>query len=292
MKTKSDIAKQFELLKKAYPELKNDPWGLDLDFCQKTAERLLPFYNKYFNVKVHGLENVPEEACIFASNHSGQIPIDGALLTMCFMLELKNPRLLRGMVERFMMTLPFISALSAKSGAVLGDRQNCQLLLESEQSILVFPEGVRGIAKNFQKFYQLQRFTNGFLRIAAATHCKVVPIAVIGAEEMFPYAIQLGGIAKFLRIPALPVTPLFPLLGIAGTMPLPSPVDIYIGNPIELPPSLSSNASEKNLGPFVDNVKKEIRRLILEGKKNKRAQIPHMRKLVKKLPLLKRLSKK
>ncbi|MEZ5023566.1 MAG: hypothetical protein R2728_09980 [Chitinophagales bacterium] len=51
-------------------------------------------------------------------------------------------------------------------GAVLGDVDNCRVMLENEQAIIVFPEGVKGTSKVFSQRYQLQKFGSGFVHLA------------------------------------------------------------------------------------------------------------------------------
>ena len=73
------------------------------------------------------------------ANHSGQIPFDGMILSCAFLLDVKYPRILRTMVERFVTTIPFFSRFVSQNGGVLGDRSNCSDLLKIGESVLVFP---------------------------------------------------------------------------------------------------------------------------------------------------------
>ncbi|MBY0413411.1 MAG: 1-acyl-sn-glycerol-3-phosphate acyltransferase, partial [Bdellovibrionales bacterium] len=160
-----------------------DPWGLLPHRAVTDLKVIWPFYKYYFNVKVHGKENIENKPYMVISNHTGQIPIDGLLICTAFATELEHPRILRPLVERFLTSLPFLGRWSSESGAVLGDRTNCMNLLKRGESLLVFPEGVRGIAKDSKDHYKLQRFTRGFLRIALASKVDILPVAVVGAEE-------------------------------------------------------------------------------------------------------------
>ena len=147
-------------LRKKYADYK-DPWGFDLDLIEQLLTIALPLYRKYFKVRVFGLENVKDTPYILCSNHTGQIPIDGFLLTIAMAYEFpNNPRVIHGMVERFLAGFPFLGSLAARSGSILGDRENCKWLLSKGESILVFPEGVRGINKSTKDFYKLQKFTH------------------------------------------------------------------------------------------------------------------------------------
>lgn len=248
----------------------HDPWGFNLDTCAKAMNLFWPLYKHYFNVRVHGVENVQDRPYMVAGNHTGQIPIDAILVTMAFALDVKPPRILRGMVERFLAGLPFLGDITAQTGSILGDRKNCQYLLEKGESILVFPEGVRGISKNTKDYYKLQPFTKGFFRIALQTKVDILPIAIIGAEEFYPYVYHLKKLASLLQIPSMPITPTFPFLGPLGLVPMPSPVDIYIGKPIPIPEGLSPEAWEKDINEHIFKIETQIKELIENGLKNRR----------------------
>lgn len=258
---KEELDEVFEYLQKVYPD-GEDPWGLNLKKARKNLEMIWPFYRNYFKVRVFGKENVQDEPYLVVSNHTGQIAIDGMLICVAFSLIVKPARMLRPMVERFVTGLPFFGTWASEGGAVLGDRQNCINLLEAKQSVLVFPEGVRGVAKNTADFYKLQKFTRGFFRMALSTGTKMLPIAVVGAEEFYPFVYHPRRLAKFLGLPALPLTPLL--------IPLPSPVDIIIGKPFEVPEGLTPESPDSEIDEHIKSLELEVKKLTEEGLKNRR----------------------
>ena len=240
----------------------SDPWGFNLETVKKAFDLVYPLYCKYFRVRVFGAENIKNETYMVVSNHTGQIPIDGALITSAFALESQQKRILHSMIERFMAQLPFLGDLSAQAGSILGDRENCKWLLKNQESILVFPEGVRGISKSTRNFYQLQKFSNGFYRIALESKVKILTVAVVGAEEMFPLTIQAKTLAKYLGLPALPL--------MSNYFPLPSPIDIYFGEPIEINSELNKDSSDKLIRPEVKHIEDEIKKMLKAGLDNQR----------------------
>ncbi len=259
---KEKIHKQCKILRNKYGK-ERDPWGLNIDTIENCLNFIYPLYDKYFRVNIHGLENIPTQRNFIAvANHSGQIPIDGALIISGLIMKLKDPILLRGMGERFMFQLPFLAKLVSETGTILGDRKNCRYLLERNHSILVFPEGVKGITKSTDEFYQLQKFTNGFYRLALEQDVPVLPITVIGAEEFYPYVYHSDKLAELLNVPGFPITPLFPWFGLLGLLPAPSPVDIYIGKPINPNKKLSKDSPTKDLKKEVEKIKKAIAKTI------------------------------
>jgi len=249
---------------------KSDPWGLNVENAIKYLKVLYPFYKKYFRVRTFGIENVPDSQHIFVGNHTGQIAFDAMLVSMSGVLELGPPRILRGMIERWMAGLPFIARIAAESGSILGDRQNSQYLLEHGESLLVFPEGVKGIAKNTNEFYQMKDFSQGFMRMALQAKVPILPIAVVGAEEFYPYVHHFKALEKFLKLPALPITPLLPILGPLSLLPLPAPVDIYYGKPINLKKGVSYDAPDEAIDDLVSQVQEKVDEMLVEGLKKRR----------------------
>jgi 1-acyl-sn-glycerol-3-phosphate acyltransferase len=274
--TKEDdekISDVFAFLREKYKDYK-DPWGFNLELCEKTLRKLVPLYRSYFKVRVFGAENIQDHSYIVTSNHTGQIPLDGMLITIAFLLEVSPPRVLRAMVERFMAQLPFIGDFTAQTGSILGDRANCAFLIDHGESILVFPEGVRGISKSTPDYYKLRHFSEGFYRIALQKKTPILPVCVVGAEEMFPFVFHSKKIAKILKVPALPLT--------ANFFPLPSPIDIYIGKEIPIPAHLEAEASDKEIKENVYHIENTIKRMLITGLKNRRPFFDFIRKPVSK----------
>ena len=152
-----------------------DPYG----FSPKTASRVfLPvalLYRHYFRVETHGIENVPEGACLLIANHAGQVGYDGAMLMMAMLLDADPPRLCRGMGEYFFWRSPWLGVLASRVGMMVGTPENCIAILRSEECVMVFPEGARGANKPFRKRYQLQGFGSGFMRLALETELDLTP---------------------------------------------------------------------------------------------------------------------
>ena len=250
--------------------LREDPRGLSIKSSKKALKKIYPLYKHYFRTRVFGKENVENKQYMVVANHGGQIAIDGLLIGTAFATEMEHPRILRAMVERFFTNIPFINKWASECGAVLGDRENCLNLLERGESLLIFPEGVRGVAKNTQDFYHVQEFTRGFYRMAIKSGVEILPVAVIGQEEVFPYVYQAKWLAKRLGLPALPIS--------ANYVPLPSPVDIYISEPIKIPEHFTNHHIDDEIDPFIEDIEATIQAMIDEGLKKRREFWPFVQK--------------
>ncbi len=214
-----------------------------------------------------GIENVPAGRVMLISNHSGQLPLDGMAIGASLLLDAPRPRFIRSMVEKWTATLPFVAEFFPRCGQVVGVPENCIRLLESDEAVLVFPEGARGISKTFEQRYKLTEFGLGFMRMALAAKAPIVPVAVIGAEEQYVSIANLEKLGQLIGMPALPVMP--QLLVPGGFLPLPTKYRIYFGEPLrfEGDPDDEDAAIEAN----VSAVKSTIQSMINRGLKERRA---------------------
>src|SRR5690242_13234716 len=57
-----------------------DPFGFSLDYSLSALAPIIWLYKQYFRVETHGIENVPSGRVLLVSNHSGQLPFDGAMI--------------------------------------------------------------------------------------------------------------------------------------------------------------------------------------------------------------------
>ncbi|MBI4509396.1 MAG: acyltransferase family protein [Deltaproteobacteria bacterium] len=241
-----------------------DPFGFHRDSLKYALFFGRIIYRNYFRCEAHGIENVPSGRVLLIANHSGQLPFDGFAIAAAMLLDAKPPRMVRSMVEKFVPTVPFFSYLLARLGQITGTPDNCRRLLKDEEAILVFPEGVKGIAKPFSKRYQLQDFGLGFMRLALQSQAPIVPVAVIGAEEQAP-AINVKSVAKLVGAPAFPVMPIPPFVPI---VPLPVKYHLWFGEPLRF--EGDPDDDDEVIGEHVRVVKNSIQSLIQIGLKERK----------------------
>ena len=207
-----------------------DPFGLDPQWAKYAIASVAFLHRHYFRSDVFGIENVPKGRVLLIANHSGQVPMDGAMIGAALFMDADPPRIMRAMVEKWTQTLPFISLFFARVGQVVGVPENAERLLEQGEALLVFPEGAKGISKTFDQRYKLVDFGLGFMRLAMQTGTPIVPVAVIGGEEQYISVANMTGVAKLLRVPAFPVIPQLLIPG--GQLPLPTKYRLYFGEPM------------------------------------------------------------
>lgn len=216
-------------------EYEVDDFGFDPDLNDNVLMGVLrPLYEKYFRVEVSGIENVPAEGgALIVANHSGTVPVD-ALMTQVALLD-HHParRHLRMLAADLVFTLPFVGELSRKMGHTLACNPDAERLLRGGEVVAVFPEGFKGVGKPFSQRYRLQRFgRGGFVSAALRTGVPIIPVSIVGAEEIYPKIADLKPLARLIGLPYFPITPTFPLLGPLGLLPLPTKWHIVFGEPI------------------------------------------------------------
>ena len=246
-----------------------DPWGMSPETLRSSTLLTALLYRYWFRVAVEGIEHFPSGRMLLIANHAGQLPFDAAMLMCTSILEAEPPRVLRGMAEYWMPTLPFVGTIGHRIGSVVGTPKNCIDLLNREEAVIAFPEGVRGLNKLYAQRYRLQRFGLGFMRLALETRTPIVPAVVIGSEDQAPAIANLRPLARLLGAPAFPITLTFPLLGPLGVLPLPVKYWILIGSPMHF----SGNPRDEDsvIEAKVQEVRDEMRGMIERGLRTRRS---------------------
>ena len=210
-----------------------DEYGFDPEVTQRfVMTALRPIAQKWFRVEVRGADNIPADGgALVVSNHSGTIPMDG-LMTMVSTHDATG-RHLRPLGADLVFRLPLISSMARRSGATLACNEDAERMLAGGELVGVWPEGFKGIGKPYGERYKLQRFgRGGFVSAALRTGVPIIPLSVVGAEEIYPLVGNVPALARLLGVPYIPITPFFPLLGPLGLVPLPSKWLLEFGEPI------------------------------------------------------------
>jgi 1-acyl-sn-glycerol-3-phosphate acyltransferase len=212
-----------------------DEFGFDKELTEAAFLPVLrPLYRTWFRVDVFGIDNVPDEgAALVVANHSGTIALDAAMLAVAVHDEHPRQRFLRLLGADLVFRMPVVSELARKSGGTLACNPDAERLLNLGELVGVFPEGFKGVGKPFADRYKLQRFgRGGFVSAALRTGTPIIPVSIVGAEEIYPKLGNIRPLARLLGAPYFPITPTFPWLGPLGLIPLPSKWLIEFGQPI------------------------------------------------------------
>jgi 1-acyl-sn-glycerol-3-phosphate acyltransferase len=239
-----------------------DEFGFDPVYSE-AVEPLFEFlYERYWQVETRGIEHIPAEGrAVLVCNHSGAVPWDAGMVLFAVRREHPAQRALRPLVEDSIYHLPFIGSWFSRLGGVRACQENAQRLLERDELVAVFPEGMKGVGKLFRDRYKLQRFgRGGFVKLCLRTRAPVIPVAIIGAEEIHPVLARVTGPARLLGLPYIPITPTFPWLGPLGLVPLPAKWIIAFGEPMPIGPDHGPAAATNEL--LVTRLAEEVRQRI------------------------------
>jgi len=229
------LESQTDLLKRRLTgEYETDEWGYDPEFMNAVKPFFDFLYSSYWRIEASGLENIPDEGrTLLVSNHSGQLPWDGAMVGLAVLNQHPAQRLVRTLYASWFPTLPFISTMFVKCGQALATEENGIRLLEQDQLVAVYPEGYKGVGKLYKERYRLARFgRGGFVRMALKTRSPMIPVSVVGAEETYISLAKSERAAKAIHFPYFPISPTFPWTGLFGFVPLPTKWFIDFGEPI------------------------------------------------------------
>jgi 1-acyl-sn-glycerol-3-phosphate acyltransferase len=245
-----------------------DDWGFDEGFGEIALPFLEFMYDRWWRVHAEGVANVPAHGrALLVANHAGIMPWDATMMGVALMREHPLPRPPRFLVLDWAFGLPYVSVAMRKLGGVPASPFNAVRLLEQDELVAVFPEGVKGAGKSFRDRYRVQRFgRGGFVEIALRSGAPIVPVAVVGSEEIHPKLGESNLLARLTGAPYFPITPTFPLLGPLGVVPLPSRWRLEFGEPVDLSELGPDAASDRVLVlELSDHVRELIQRMVYDN---------------------------
>ena len=179
-----------------------DEIGLDPVVHEMAWHILNGIYYDYFRVEVEGIENIPMDGpAMIVANHGGAaLPYDAAMLALAVLNEAPKPRRVRVSATEIFNMLPWVSHMYRKVGAVYATHEDARHLLERGALLGVFPEGESGFMKPVWQAYHVQRFgRGGFVQLAEQTGTPIVPVAILGAEEVHPAVAVSKRLAQLVR---------------------------------------------------------------------------------------------
>jgi 1-acyl-sn-glycerol-3-phosphate acyltransferase len=213
----------------------------------RVLDTLLAPLRAWTSPRFYGLENIPTDGpVLLVGNHNLMGGIDAPLLLPEILR--RRGRLIRGLAENVLISVPGVRDLLHHFGAVRGSRGNCLALLARGEAVIVFPGGGREAVRRKNEKYALKwEGRSGFAHMAIEASAPIVPVAMIGVDDA--YDIVFDGDHPVLRplrwtVEALglskDLTP--PLIRGIGPTLLPRPERFYFsaGAPIDPAPWLDA----------------------------------------------------
>lgn len=202
----------------------------DEKYTKSLEINILNHLNKhYFRSRFIGFEddpqrNNPDRPLLYIGNHSGMaFPWDAIMLGAGLFKKFdhsfeKTMRPLSApMLSMSTLMNPFlIPNFWKRIGGIDATSLNFETLMHFNRSnVLVYPEGVPGIGKGFDKKYQLQRFSTSFIRMSLKYRTDVIPILTINGEYINPYSYTFDWINRLsqkIGVPFLPISIILPFI--------------------------------------------------------------------------------
>ena len=256
-------------------EYEIDEFGFDPDLTEQVLAPLARFlHERWWRVDWIGMENVPASgAALLVSNHAGTVPWDAVVMKFGVLDHHPAKRHVRLLAADLAFRMPFVGPLARKSGNTLATSEDAHRLLDKGELLGVFPEGYKGVGKPFSQRYKLQRFgRGGFIELALRARCPIIPVSIVGSEEIYPLIHNAKALARVGGFPYFPITPFFPWLGPLGLIPLPTKWIIEFGPPIETS-DLAEDAWQDPLTVFelTDRVRDEIQQTLYRNLMHRRS---------------------
>ena len=220
-----------------------DDFGMDKGYIAAYGRTLFRFLDRrYWRVEVNGIEKVPREGrAVLVGVHRGFMPWDGVMaLHQIVQHAGRYPRFL---IHPTLVKFPFLFNFMTKLGGIIACQENADYVLERDEIVGIFPEGIHGAFALYRDAYRLGKLgRDEFVKIALRNQAPIIPFVTVGSAEIFPIfkKIEWRWWKRYSEWPCLPLTPTFPLLPI----PLPSKWHTQFLNPIHVENLYSPTAAE------------------------------------------------
>ena len=232
-------------------------------FDPATAERWLGRVRAllwpYFRPQLIGVEHLPRGRALLIGRHSGVLPYDAACAIAA--LHEATGRVCRGFGDRFFAAIPGVEDLLNRCGAAIADPAVAAAALRRDDAVMVFPGGALDMGQSYltdgYRVVPHRGFApgrGGYIRLALRTGAPIVPLAVVGAEEIH---VTLGNWAAGARAIGVPLWPL-----VLSPLPLPAKLYIRLGKPIRLRGSAADARRQERVDALNRRVQARLQRLI------------------------------
>jgi 1-acyl-sn-glycerol-3-phosphate acyltransferase len=209
--------------------------------------KLIQTTARAMGVQVEGIHNLPKGRALLVANHA----FGWDLVFVVSQIWQECDRKVWVLGEHVWWKVPFMRRIALALGVVDGTREAAKRLLQDEQLVLVLPGGLREALKPRELRYRLlwgHRY--GFVKAAILSQAPIVPVASIGADDLFDLVGNAFGRGRrLLRRPGIPI----PLP--ARILPIPhwERLRFVIGEPI--PPGRPECAADKR---YVRRLRREV----------------------------------
>ena len=207
---------------------------LDPAYAFRVTSRIMRHLNKnYFRSRFVGFDKPIRgkhqgAPVIYASNHSGMaFPWDGmALLAGVFErsgYQLKDAMrpIASPLLSRHRAMSPFmVEEFWRRQGAIDATMENFESQMDEDGvNLLIYPEGIGGIGKGFNRRYEVQRISTSMIRMSIEHKADIVLVSTVGGEYINPLSYSFDTLNKLSQKLGIPFVPVGPSLGFVVAQP-------------------------------------------------------------------------
>jgi 1-acyl-sn-glycerol-3-phosphate acyltransferase len=189
------------------PERRITDWGRS-ERLEGLVDRTVSdaLYHVWLRVSVEGVKHVPADGgALLVCHRAGAAALDALLVGKALAEEQPRPRPVVPLVDPGVLARPGLAMVLPKLGAVASHPANIRRLLVDEgQLVLAFPED--DAPRLLHDRYRVRRLRDEILAAARAARAPVVPVAIVGTEEVTPTVGRVplpGGRRLPIGLPAL-----------------------------------------------------------------------------------------
>jgi 1-acyl-sn-glycerol-3-phosphate acyltransferase len=213
-----------------YPQ---DARGLDTVMTKRAFFLVERLAGRYFRVATMGAENLPPGRVLIVACHSGVVPWDATLLVP--EIYRLTGRFSWNAGHAFWGRYAWLRDSLVRTGMVLGGPAAFEEVLERDEIVTIFADGGQGNRRAY--YLDSDRYKvkpdkgfapgrGGYVKVAVRTRSPIVPVAIVGTEEIHYCLGDVPQLAQYLDVPFVPL--------VGSLLPLPARVYIRFGAPIHL----------------------------------------------------------
>jgi 1-acyl-sn-glycerol-3-phosphate acyltransferase len=231
-----------------------DDRGFDAVATKRNFFLVEQIAGRYFRATTMGAENIPAGGVLIVASHSGVYPWDATLLVP--EIYRLTGRFSWNAGHEFWGRYGSLKDSLVPTGVVLGGRSEFEELLRHGEICTIFADAGHGMRRAYYlesgryKVKPVKGFApgrGGYIKVALRTRTPIVPVAIVGAEEVHYSLGDIPQLAEYLGVPFFPL--------VASIFPLPARIYIRFGEAIRLdaPPEAADEQ------PVVDRLNEQVR---------------------------------
>jgi len=224
------------------PEPAFDEFGMDRGWIDSLSRTLFRFLaRRYWRIEAAGVSHLPLQGrAVLVGTHRGFMPWD-AVMALHLILEATG-RVPRFLTHPGLLKFPFVADVMTRLGGVVACQESAARILENDEMLGVFPEGVRGAFARYRDAHRLHSFgRDAFVKMALRHRAPIIPFVTVGSAAVHPIFAQIRSRrwTRYSDWPCLPIST-FPLL----PFPLPSKWHTRFLEPMHVEKEYSAEAAQ------------------------------------------------